>query len=278
MTVSLSSSTPPPVFKSREAASQPATRNTAETGSGFADLLRGAGPSGERRAETMVGEATGLPVPASTASMGADPLGYAPQGAKHFEVRSEIGDSAVRFDARPIVAPTGAPGAGDFAIGVSAGAEVQTPEIPGLDAKQLAALVEALTQGVASLIGDPNPSRFAESNTAGPRGETRVPRAGLTAETRAAAAQSAIRAGLSRADTTARIAAGSGVKAPASSTNNSALFARIAALPREIAVVIRGVNLSAQDREIIGERLASLFAEHGLADRTIRIISTTRRA
>lgn len=201
-------------------------------------------------------------------------------GGQRFAVATHIGEDAVRFDARPIVAPSGEPMSeqeGQPPAAVTR-EDLPTPQIPlpspapefahardlgariGLHAATLASEIAAGRLDTRGIEQAARGERAASSGlaTAAPsatasRGAQPPP----SAETSAPRAASARSRGGGAAETSA--------------------FVRLSALPRDIVLAIRGMSLSAADVRALREALRETLERHGLGDRPVRIDTMGRR-
>jgi len=226
--------------------------------SGFAHLLRGA--NGHSGAGAM-----------------RDHLVVAGRNSR-FEVETRIGDDAVRFDARPIIAPIGGPEVPDSAeanigsspvddaipAGVPTHADLM--ELVGHLVQRLLVIADRLTtkpSGVAmpeTAALPPARARVIAGDSGGtppsPGGREFLPLTVIVAEDPITAKPST----------------------PPAPVQTNALVARIAALPREIVIVLRGVALSAEERETLVDAARKELAPLRLGERTIRIVGAGAKA
>lgn len=225
---------------------QPKGRN-----GGFAELLRGA--NGHRAADFRVPNLV----------VGA--------GNSRFEVETKIGDDAIRFDARPIVAPTGGTksvGGTDAGIEPSPIAKITEASVPTY--AELAKLVAHLAQNLPAiaehLTARSGPAAIAETASARPSGAP-LP-TGMPA---AAPPAPGGREPLSLITKLTEAIAAKPTAAPPP-LQTSTLAARVTALPREIVIMLRGVTLSAEERETLADTVQRELAPLRLNERTIRIM------
>lgn len=199
-------------------------------------------------------------------------------GNSRFEVETRIGDDAVRFDARPIVAPIGKPGTPDI-DGADSGSSPIDKAIPaGTPTRvDLRELVGHLIQRLPVI---------ADRLTARPGGEAlpetivRLPaRAGVIAEgsegtppSQGGRGSLPLMVSMTEDSMTAK------PSTPPAPVQTTTLIARVAALPREIVIVVRGVRLSAEEREALAEAARHELAPLQLGERTIRIMGAGTKA
>lgn len=236
---------PPPV----PVAGRPPAPTGARHGAGaFVDILHG-------------GRNIGRDAPSMVASFLVD------TGAGRFEVETHVGDAAVRFDARPIVAPVtpdprpDAPGA--VAAATDAAPPASEPPKAGL-AELMHAIVQTLpafdTREAPPVSTAPSEAPPAAPGTrSGP-----AARAGAVPEGRVAPRLIvAVTDGVEAAPPAAR-------QAPPPATN--ALSARVAALPREILIVLRGISLAADESRALVDEIRQALVHYRFRDRPIRIL------
>ncbi len=217
---------------------------------GFARLLRGAG--GRGAAEALLPDIIA-------------------GGNSRFEVETQIGDDAVRFDARPIVAPTGAaeaPGDGAGAkSGVTAGEALPGAAPAHAD---LLALVGQLARRLPDIADGPLAGRaWVAASQNAPAAPGRPIRIAASPVGRPPAPD-----GRESLPLTVRVSddAAARPSTPPSPAHTNALTARLAALPREILVVLRGVTLSPDERETLIDAVRRELTPLRLGERTIRIV------
>lgn len=201
-------------------------------------------------------------------------------GGQRFAVATHIGEDAVRFDARPIVAPSGEPAGENDGPPLTPAprAELPPPQNPLRDpapqfahARDLGARIGLHAAMIASEIGagrlDTRPldqagrgGRMASSGLA-----PAIPAAVLSggAQPPPSAEASAQR------PASARTRGGGG--------SDTSAFVRLSALPRDIILAIRGMPLSAADIRALREALRETLERHGLGDRAVRIDTMGRR-
>ena len=199
-------------------------------------------------------------------------------GNSRFEVETRIGDDAVRFDARAIVAPIGEPAAPNSAganiapspagkaLPVGAPTHADLRELVGHLVQRLPVIADRLTakpSGIAAAetgMSSPARARMIAGSSEGtpllPDGRESLPLTVRVAEDPKAAKRSAL-------------------PAPVQTTT---LMARVAALPREIVIVLRGVKLLAEERETLIEAARQELAPLRLGERTIRIVGAGGKA
>lgn len=219
----------------------------------FAQLLRG--PNGGRE---------------SNATMKVE------TGANHFAVETRIGEDAVRFDARPIVAPTAdAKPAAPANARHSLAAKADAAEAPTPAQAELEKLVEQLARHLPSIAGHFTKEYGPALQSTGPGGPRQIgPTTGTAAE--CTPLQMGRTPGQSTANTADVVATKPTSTPPPAQT--SAVAARVSALPREIVIVLRGVSLSAKDRETLADIVRHELAPHRLGERMIRIIGAGGKA
>lgn len=247
VSVNLPSGVTPPSRAMMAPPAQPKGEN-----SGFAHLLRGANGRGGAGAQHL------------------DLVAESSNG--RFKIETRIGDDAVRFDARPIVAPIGRSEAQDSA-GASTGPSPAGEATPN-GAPTYAHLLELVSHLVQRLpiiadrlTGKPSPGATFEMAASSPARARQV--AGGSAGTPPSPG------GHETLPLAARVAEdpmAAKPSAPPAPVQTNALAARIAALPREILIVLRGVSLSAEERESLVDAVRRELAPLRLGERTIRIV------
>jgi hypothetical protein len=240
-------------------------RPTDQTpGNSFADLFRK--PREVGRPELDNPPATSLPLQVDFRSH-----------AREYRAEISIAEDAIRFDAKPIVAPSKCEGDDSAPLSTAAAAEGQTP--PDIDAPLPAASALSQTDrpnDVTDLpaIRDrhgaavPEPS-VAHEGAAG-QGAKAVPPAVAAAQSRAAGL---IRDAIDLGQASAH-------RPPENSTTSRAarVPASISLLPDEVIVRVNGLSLTPEERDALLGDVQRLLSQHGLGNRPIRIQSASRRS
>ncbi|WP_332819469.1 hypothetical protein [Sphingopyxis sp.] len=199
-------------------------------------------------------------------------------GNSRFEVETRIGDDAVRFDARPIVAPIGEPDVSDSAeanIGSSpVGEAIPAGVATHADLMELVGhLVQRLPVIADRFTGKPGPVATPET-AAAPPARARLIAGGSEGTPPSPGGRESLPLTV-RVTEDPMAAKPSTPPAPA---QTNALVARIAALPREIVIVLRGVTLSAEEHETLVDAAQKELAPLRLGERTIRIVGAGAKA
>lgn len=189
-----------------------------------------------------------------------------------FVVETHIGDTAVRFDARPIVAPIGGPEEAapqTFTAPKTPDAPREAPTTVTYPALlQLAGEIAARLPAIAD--------RIVQAQAAPVRGESARPRIGGGGVGTWRPTETAMRSPALRHGPTSFEARGSVSAAPQppSTASQNMVAARIAALPREVMVVLRGLSLTASEERSLSDAMRGMLIQHHLGDRIIRIVGT----
>lgn len=193
-----------------------------------------------------------------------------------FALETHIGDSAVRFDARPIVAPIG--GTEDVAVeDAKRPPAVDTPT-EALPTVTYPALLQLSGEIAARLpvIAD----RIAQARGTSVHGEAPPLRrksgsVGTWRPLDPATLSPPLRHG--PASFQARGSASAAPPAPPPTASQNMLAARVTALPREIVVVLRGLSLTASEARSLSDAMRGMLVLHQLGDRIIRFVGAGDR-
>lgn len=194
-----------------------------------------------------------------------------------FAVETAIGDDAVRFDARPILAPTGA--SGGAATGTGAPGAASTGQPAATDAPPHAALADLVAELAERLP-------VIAARAAIPQGEAArsallFPVSSGPPPTPASsiAAASPARHRETAGAAPGRVGAAAALRyLPDLGRTAARTSAQVTALPRDVVVVLRGVSLSFEEGSMLSEKMRAVLAEHRLGDRTIRIMGIEARS
>lgn len=201
---------------------------------------------------------------------------YVETGAGSFAVETAIGDDAVRFDARAIVAPTGGQADADTQVPASAPPAESEPSPDRPAQSALAELVGELAERVSII------ARQVESLHLGTVRSPAMPTDNIPASpTATPTAPGSSPAALRRtpaAPTRPGEAASALRYVPDPASSSTPTLARVTALPRDILVVLRGISLSAEESFALVDKMRGVLARHRLGDRMIRIVGTGAQA
>lgn len=252
--------TPPPGNITATPVQSGQVRQTARNPGNFANLLRSAQGDGPRPP---------APIPAL-------PLAEITAGGNRFSVETQIGDDAIRFDARPIVGPTATPVFSDDTDAKAAGPadDIQPSDITP-PREELIALVVQIADRIPPLVTMP-----AQMATDGPsppaptisaqRTDGAAPRFPLVPQAGLLISPPLI---VSVVGAQSPEAAAPPPPTPTPTTSHL-LAARVAALPREVIVALHGVTLSSDDMLMLADTIRQALAQYRLEDRPVRIFGT----
>lgn len=195
---------------------------------------------------------------------------------RQFRASVSVADDAIRFDARPVVAPTGTTGTD----GTPATLDQGTPGAHGTLAAS--AVAPAYTaEGTASIhvadlraTGAFDPHRALSVAAVGPAGRALGGSPSLASSAIPPAAGQASRLA-APAEALAR--SPSAADRPAGARPPSTRPASITVLPREVLVVVHGLTLSSAESRILLQDVRDLLAAHGLGDKSVRLVTEQRR-
>lgn len=189
-----------------------------------------------------------------------------------FDVRTEIGDDAIRFDARPIVGDTARVNASASCTAPTSGEELPAAALPvsasvsGL-LRQIEAQLPLVVERAIAMASHERPIQAAV-DAAATRGASAM----------STATPSALNAGEHRALQAVRSASRPtppSAEPPPPPPDKRAPTARVAVMPREVSVLIRGVSLSARDSQTLGEAVRELLRDYRLGQHTVHIVTMT---
>jgi hypothetical protein len=194
-------------------------------------------------------------------------------GGRDFRGTVTVGEDAIRFDARPVVAPAQLP-ANDTLVAPAAGSALLAQPVAKLEVlgvrtghTAVASLPDAIRGAKPGSIDASAPHRATESERTGKAVGT--PFAGAHAGRTLAPTAAARADGARQVPPAARAAVAAGQAKPPASVIVSA---------QDVLVVIHGIALSAAEERILLKDARELLASHGLGDRTVRVRTDTRRA
>lgn len=184
-----------------------------------------------------------------------------------YSVTTAIGDSAASFEALPLIGPVGS---------VPGGLKSASPQII---AGETALSRPAVPPAPAS-ISAKHGNGIALSTPGNPAAQSPKTRSAAAISSSPTIPHHQPQAFGSHAifgpkiDGASKAGGGAPVSAPPPIVSKAASFAAVvAALPQEVRVLIRGVTLGQSERDALAREIRAAFSEHGLGQRSVRIIS-----